>query len=70
MDQIQHYLDLEVQDLIQKAEVEGSPVPGQSVIYNKTLFQNQTKQNRTITIMKFINESAVSYNYSNKVLRC
>lgn len=57
MDQIQHYPDLEVQGLIQKAEVEGSPVPGQSMIYNKTLFQNQTKQNRAITITKFSNES-------------
>lgn len=47
---MQHYPDLEVQGLIQKAEVEGSPVPGWSMIDNKTLFQNQTKQNRTIMI--------------------
>lgn len=58
MDQMQHNPDLEVQGLIQKDEVESSPVPGRSMIYNKTLFQNQTKQNRTIAIIKFSSESA------------
>lgn len=55
---MQHNPDLEVQGLIQKAEVEGLPVPGRSMIYNKTLFQNQTKQNKTIAIIKFSSESA------------
>lgn len=68
MDQMQHYPDLEVQGLIQKTEVEGSPVPGWSMIDNKTLFQNQTKQDNNDN--KFSNESAFSYNYSNKVLNC